>query len=212
MSSHGADDRPYATERHPYDYDWTERFPHARRLAVGEGWATFAAEADGAWWIIHDAGTLVVLHDDDPSAAAHLIEIARYDRRAAWQAQVDRIRQRDRRRRAYWRFRGRAPYDGLTLTVGWSRGERRGRHRVPLGQTWRSNETDEVIMVESRDREPVIDDDGCVHYLGILDEFGLLDLTTEGLMDPELLASDYTLLSDPEDPVLRWRPPGREDH
>jgi hypothetical protein len=211
MSEHAPDDgaEPVA-ERHAFDYDWTVRFPDAQQLTASEGRATFAAQTDDAWWIIHDAGGLV---DPDGEPGALPIEVIRFSDEQTWESRVAALRRQQRRRRASERLRGRAPYEDLTIAVQWTRGDRRGRHRIELGQVWRANDSDEVIIVASRDGEPRLDEEGWIHFWVVIDDLGLLSLMTDGVMSPDNLTSKYTLLSDPDDPDLRWMPPrhGRGD-
>jgi hypothetical protein len=70
-------------EEHRAGYRWRDRFPDAQALRLGEGFGIYAAQADGAHWIVHDEGTLA----DFLPEADHggLIRIARYEDELSWQ-------------------------------------------------------------------------------------------------------------------------------
>ena len=77
-------------EFHPWGYAWTDRFPDATRVAGFEGGAVSAAEADGAWWLVTDEGTLADFLDDvaDADILGQLIRIERFSDRPSWQAAI----------------------------------------------------------------------------------------------------------------------------
>lgn len=86
-------------ERHPFDYPWEKRFPDAREVAVYEGGAVYEAEAEGAYWLIKDEGTMADFIDPEQDAdlLAILVSLERYDDRDAFAAAVKRARQARRR-------------------------------------------------------------------------------------------------------------------
>lgn len=89
------------TERHPWGYRWHERFPNAARVEAFEGGAVYAAQTDGAWWLITDEGTLADFLDDheDADLLAQLIRIERFDDRDAWEAAIAAVHARKQRSR-----------------------------------------------------------------------------------------------------------------
>jgi hypothetical protein len=50
--------KPDALEQHPFAYRWERRFHDIRVLMRGEGSSIFSAIGEGAYWIVHDEGTL----------------------------------------------------------------------------------------------------------------------------------------------------------
>ena len=93
-----AGDRPQI-ERHAAGYPWRKRFPHARRVTALEGGAVYAAEGEGAYWLIKDEGTMADFLDPDEDAdlLASLVALARYDDHEAFVAAVERVRTPRRR-------------------------------------------------------------------------------------------------------------------
>jgi hypothetical protein len=69
-------------DRHPYNYPWRERFPDAEPVLRGEGGAVYAAEAEDAWWLIYDEGSMADLVEDEDLAT--LVTLRRFDDRQAW--------------------------------------------------------------------------------------------------------------------------------
>jgi len=88
-------------ERHSWGYDWTDRFPDATRVAGFEGGAVYAAQADGAWWLITDEGTLADFLDDvaDADILGQLIRIERFPDRPSWQAAIAAVQDQQQRGR-----------------------------------------------------------------------------------------------------------------
>ncbi len=82
-------------ERPASSRTWRERFPNAERIVGAEGGAIYAAEAEGAWWLITDEGTMADFFDaEDADLAAGSVKLRRFDDRAVWQAASDAIRER----------------------------------------------------------------------------------------------------------------------
>lgn len=78
-------------ERRPWNYDWRTRLPDNQRLiAIGEGSATYAAEGEGAWWIVVDEGTLADFLDPvrDADVINTLVRLQRFDDRQSWDAAI----------------------------------------------------------------------------------------------------------------------------
>ena len=72
--------------------DWTQRFPDAELIAGGEGGAVYAAQGEGAWWVITDESLLAdLLGDDDLAAYVH---VRRFDDERAWRDAIDVARRR----------------------------------------------------------------------------------------------------------------------
>ena len=81
------------TEEHPFGYDWPARFPEHVQVQVGEGWAVFSAQGEGAWWLIFDEGTLADFLDpvDDSEVLASLVRLERFDDRDAWATAISEL-------------------------------------------------------------------------------------------------------------------------
>ncbi|MDP9377234.1 MAG: hypothetical protein M3P40_06630 [Actinomycetota bacterium] len=81
-------------ERHPHEYPWRERFPHARQVVGFEGGAVFEAEGEGAYWLIKDEGTMVDFLDPDEDAdlLARLVALERYANHQDFAAAIRRLR------------------------------------------------------------------------------------------------------------------------
>jgi hypothetical protein len=83
------------TERHPAGYPWRKRFPGARAVVLLEGGAIFAAEAEGAFWIITDEGTMATFLDEEDAALAQiLVKLQRFEQRSAWETAIEEIEAR----------------------------------------------------------------------------------------------------------------------
>jgi hypothetical protein len=74
---------------------------------------------------------------------------------------------------------------------------------------WRHRGREDVIVVEAHVGAPAVDEDGWVRYVGLLDDFGLLDFGSSGSLEAHVLRTEYRLVSDPGNPDLRRRPPRR---
>ena len=72
---------------------WRERFPNAERVVGAEGGAVYAAESEGAWWLITDEGTMADFLDEEDVRPSS-VKLRRFDDRAAWEAACDAIRER----------------------------------------------------------------------------------------------------------------------
>lgn len=66
----------------PRGDDWRTRFPDARLYAGGEGEAVYMAEADGAFWVIRDSGTLLGMLSDDDRSGMEPVTVLRCESRA----------------------------------------------------------------------------------------------------------------------------------
>ena len=88
-----AGDRP-RVERRAAGYPWRKRFPHARRVTALEGGAVYAAEGEGAYWLIKDEGTMAdsLDPDEDADLLASLVALERYADHGAFAAAIMRIR------------------------------------------------------------------------------------------------------------------------
>jgi len=76
---------PFTVERHPASYPWRKRFPDAGMLLGLEGGVVYAAEAEGALWIITDEGTMSeFLSKEDHDLLAILVTLERYTSATAW--------------------------------------------------------------------------------------------------------------------------------
>jgi hypothetical protein len=88
--------KPDALEQHPFAYRWERRFHDIRVLMRGEGSSIFSAIGEGAYWIVHDEGTLADFLPEDDPLRSQLISLKRYDSRRSWAqaraAIVDRVR------------------------------------------------------------------------------------------------------------------------
>lgn len=65
-------------ERHPHDYAWRKRFPDAERVMLGEFGGVYAAEGEGAWWLITDEGTMADFLEDEHDAGG-LVALRRFE-------------------------------------------------------------------------------------------------------------------------------------
>jgi hypothetical protein len=83
-----------SAERHPFGYPWRKRFPDARQVAGFEGGAVYEAEAEGAYWLIKDEGTMADFLDPDTDAdlLASLVALKRYTDRVSRDAAADAVR------------------------------------------------------------------------------------------------------------------------
>ena len=81
-------------EHHGAGYGWPDRLTVLERISAGEGEADYAAEGEGAWWIVHDSGTLADFLDDDNDATmiSSLIQLVRYDDRERFERAVATLR------------------------------------------------------------------------------------------------------------------------
>lgn len=70
-------------ERHPHDYAWDKRFPDAKPVMQGEGGGVYAAEAEGAWWLITDEGTMADFLDDEDNVGG-LVSLRRFEDVHSW--------------------------------------------------------------------------------------------------------------------------------
>ncbi len=86
-------------EHHPFGYRWHERFPNATRVAGFEGGAVFAADAEGAFWLIKDEGTMADFLDsvEDADLLARLVTLERFTDRQSRDDAVARMIERHRR-------------------------------------------------------------------------------------------------------------------
>ena len=67
-------------ERHPYKYNYNERFPEKRLVKGFMGGAIYAAEASGKFYIIEDEGTMAdFLLPEDEDLLDMLIRIKEFD-------------------------------------------------------------------------------------------------------------------------------------
>ena len=85
------------TTRHPYDYDWRDRFPDAAPVLRGEGGAVYAAEdADQkSLWLIKDEGTMAdFLPEEDWGTLVSLTRFSARRERARWVADAVALRRR----------------------------------------------------------------------------------------------------------------------
>lgn len=80
----------------PFNYAWTKRFSDATPVAGYEGGAVYAAEGEGAFWLIQDEGTMADFLDPDEDAdlLGALVKLKRFDDRAAWEAECAAVRAR----------------------------------------------------------------------------------------------------------------------
>jgi hypothetical protein len=85
-------------EHHPYGYRWRQRFPTAEILADFEGGAVYAAQGEGAFWVIKDEGTMVDFLDpqEDASLLESLVKLQRFGSRDAWERECRAWRSRGR--------------------------------------------------------------------------------------------------------------------
>lgn len=85
-------------QAYPFNYDWRKRFPRAERVLGAEGGGVYAAEGEGAWWLMTDEGTMADFLDPDEDAdlLASMVKLRRFDR-AAWEAEVAAVRARQAR-------------------------------------------------------------------------------------------------------------------
>lgn len=83
-------------ERHPFRYAWRERFPDVRPVAGFEGGAVYAAEGEGASWLIKDEGTMADFLDPDEDAdlLAALVTLERYVSAPSRDSAADPMRRR----------------------------------------------------------------------------------------------------------------------
>lgn len=103
-----------AIERHPYDYPWRDRLVEIEALRQGEGETVYSATGEGAYWIVHDSGTLAdfILHgeslveklglradtfEQDRNLLAQLIRLERYDDEARWEMAKKAVRRNTER-------------------------------------------------------------------------------------------------------------------
>lgn len=82
---------PTHVERHPAGYAWKQRLPDHRLIAIGEGSGTYAAEGEGAWWIVVDEGTFVDFLDPvrDAGVINTLVQLRRFDDRQSWKSAIE---------------------------------------------------------------------------------------------------------------------------
>lgn len=90
-SDDGATRRPL-----PPAVRWRDRFLDAERIAGSEGQSTYAATADGAWWLIHCSSLSEFIGND---SADPKVTVARFDDERTWRRRCDRIRDADQARR-----------------------------------------------------------------------------------------------------------------
>ncbi len=82
-------------ETPPSTRPWRERFPNAEVVVGAEGGAVYAAEAEGAWWVITNESAMAdFVEAEDADLAASSVKLRRFDDRASWLAACDAIRER----------------------------------------------------------------------------------------------------------------------
>ena len=82
---------PAHVQRHPQGYHWETRLPDNQRIiAIGEGSAIYAAEGEGAWWVVVDEGGLVDYLDPvaDADVINTLVQLHRFDDRQSWESAI----------------------------------------------------------------------------------------------------------------------------
>jgi hypothetical protein len=70
------------------DGNWRKRFPEAQLILTAEGGAVYGAEAEGAWWLITDEGSLADLLDEEEQDV--LVGVTRFDDRGEWRRAIAR--------------------------------------------------------------------------------------------------------------------------
>lgn len=87
-----ANGAPESVEHHGFGYSWKGRLTELELLAQSEGETILAAKGEGAFWIVHDAGTLAdFLPKGDPLLDS-LLELERYDDPEEWKEQCNALR------------------------------------------------------------------------------------------------------------------------
>jgi hypothetical protein len=74
----------HVVERFPAGEPWRIKFPDAVQVAAAEGGAVYAAEADGAWWLISDESTMAEFLSEEDRMG--VVAVTRFTRRAPWVA------------------------------------------------------------------------------------------------------------------------------